>query len=143
MNASRWIKQIGATVYTAVLLTAVQVEATSTLYGVDNSTDQLITINTTTGAATVVGSLGFSIVRGLAFDPNTSTLYGVDALADQLITINTTTGAGTAVGPLGFDAPTGLTFTAAASPVPEPSTFLLLGTGLVGLAGYGRRKQKA
>jgi len=77
--------------------------ATGTLYGVDeyNDEDELVRIDTTTGAITTIGpigSIGSIIVEGLAFDPDTNILYGVDPLARLLLTIDTATGAGTVVG---------------------------------------------
>ena len=74
---------------------------TSTLYGTDVTSDQLITIDVATGNGTAVGALGFDKVLGLAFDPASNTLYGTDEKTFKLITIDTWTGAGTSVGPLG------------------------------------------
>jgi DNA-binding beta-propeller fold protein YncE len=74
----------------------------TTLYGSDESSNQLITIDLTTGAATVVGPLGFTNVRGLAFDPTgAGTLYGIDVTNPaRLIRIDPATGMGTEVGTL-------------------------------------------
>ena len=47
---------------------------TNTLYGVDDQTVELTTIEPMTGVVTAVGELGFGGVRDLAFDPNTNTL---------------------------------------------------------------------
>jgi hypothetical protein len=69
--------------------------------------DKLITINPTTGAATVVGPTGVNTMEGLAFAPN-GVLYGstgthdqVTPMSDQLWTLDPTTGAATLVGPFG------------------------------------------
>lgn len=77
------------------------------LYGVrsasSNPTDELFAIDTTTGAATKVGDLGFNHVKGLAFD-SSGTLWGMEdpgSAASQLLNINTSTGAATSIVTLG------------------------------------------
>ncbi len=96
---------------------------TNQLYAVDTGTGELLSINTSSGAVSVIGSgIGFDLINGaLAFDPNTNTLYGIGATdigccgtgpyTYELITINTTSGAGAVVGPItGFDGITALAF---------------------------------
>ena len=57
---------------------------------------ELYTVDTTSGAETLVGPNGISRIVGLGFDANTNTLYGFQTMA--LDTINTTTGDATTVG---------------------------------------------
>lgn len=64
--------------------------STNTLYGMNNSTDELISIDTATGAASAVGSMAnapFNNVKGMAYDPFSDTLYGVGTL-NQSSTMN-------------------------------------------------------
>ena len=82
-------------------------EATGTLYGVDVSTHELITIDPVTRQGTAVGPIGFQGVASIACDSGTGTLYGVNVVAgaganDVLITIDPASGQGTAVGSIGF-----------------------------------------
>ena len=70
--------------------------STGTMYGSDTTNSQLITINTTTGAGTVVGSFGGSIdMEGMGFHFD-GTLYGTEG--QRVYTVNTSTGAATQVG---------------------------------------------
>src|SRR3954447_24168376 len=86
--------------------------AGATLYGAtagNTNTGDLYTINTTTGNASLIGSIGFA-VTGLAFDPLTGILFGSTSRNSispgSLITINPATGAGTLVGAYGLSGDT-------------------------------------
>jgi PEP-CTERM motif len=105
------------------------------LYGI-NGTDLLETINTSTGATTVIGSTGLVgniAAVGLAYDSTTNTLYMNDGVGHNLYTLNTATGAKTLVGSNGTSAV--LDGMADIGPsTPEPGTLLLMALGMPALA---------
>jgi hypothetical protein len=73
------------------------------LFGTDASGGDLITIDPTTGAGTIVGPMGVGPVPSLAVDPITGIMYaGGGAGLPFLYTVNSTTGAATLVGDTGL-----------------------------------------
>lgn len=77
------------------------------LFGIDNSGPSLITLDTTTGAATSVGLFGVGVtMAGLAFNLDGSVLYSIGHNDGCLYTVNQSTGAATSVG-CGGAGPTG------------------------------------
>lgn len=79
-----------------------------TLYGATggNTVANLYTINPTTGAATVVGPIGYA-VTGMAYNAAAGVMYGSTTSQSPncgrcLIRIDLTTGAGTLIGPMGL-----------------------------------------
>jgi PEP-CTERM motif len=87
-------------------------------YTTTNNGTSIGTINTVTGAATVIGNTGYSGSYGLAIDESTGTTYGI-VNSSQLATFNLTTGAATVIGNLGVSdfnievSPTGVLYAAA------------------------------
>lgn len=76
--------------------------ATGLLFGIDDESDTLITIDPDTGAASAVGSLGVDIDvndTGLAF--GMGQLFLTDEVADRLYSVDPSTGMATEIGLLG------------------------------------------
>jgi len=89
------------------IVSAIAIDRDGRLWGVDKTQDTLVAIDKTTGASSLIGSLGTDTegIASLAFDYATGKLYlaALDASrsASTMYTVDTTTGAATAVGPVG------------------------------------------
>jgi hypothetical protein len=97
------VTPIGA-VSNAACLIDIAINTAGELYGVDIIADTLVKIDPTTGAGTVIGSIGFdaNYAQGMDFDEATGILYlaafNLDSYQGELRTCDTTTGMSTLVG---------------------------------------------
>lgn len=81
---------------TPINITAIAADAQGQLYGIEQQSDNLITIDKATAAAAVVGPLGVNALftSGLAFDPMSGTLYfsNLEFAGNGVYTIDKSTG---------------------------------------------------
>ena len=94
---------------------------------------------TALGRSELVGGIGSGLSTMTSRTNDIWLLWEINTLAPSTFAYTTASGFYGAWGSTQFDS---FSITAAAAPVPEPSTFLLLGGGLAGLAFYARRRRK-
>jgi hypothetical protein len=119
------------------VLDGLDFDAGDVLYGLTQiepgqETHQLVTVNQSTAALSVVGDTGVvgTPLAGLAFASD-GTLFA--AMDDVLYTINPTNAQATSIGPIGFANVSGLTFLDTTPPpaVPTPASIVLIAAGLI------------
>ena len=92
------VTELGATGYSAI--PGITADYGMGLFGVETASDHLVSINTTSGAATEVGPLNVDFgTSGATWsdDLGTGGLYGINGTDDTLYTIDPSTGAATSV----------------------------------------------
>lgn len=106
------------------------------------SGDVLYNLNTSTGAATIIGNTSLSFIAAMVWVDGT--LYAVNSVSNSSVsvwTLNTTTGAATFVANTSGDGNNAtLGLAPALASTPEPSSFILLGYGLLAALGALRRQ---
>ena len=107
---------------------------------------QVIRVDSVSGSQTLLSAAGFlGHITGIAIDADGNFLLANEQGGGGagVIRVDHLTGVQTLVSSGGvFSSPTGITIVGASSPVPEPSTFLLLASGLAGLAGTAWRARR-
>jgi hypothetical protein len=98
---------------------------------------ELYRINPITGAATLITSIPFGLA---AINDVNGTVYAFDIPTGQIVTLNLSNGSINVVSDV--DPAAGIINGAAASPVPEPTSLALVGTGLATIAAAMRRRQR-
>ena len=118
---------IGAVGFGSVF--ALAFDLAGTLYGVADVGNQVIQINTATGAGTAIATADADGITDIAARPEDGVMFAVETPGDTIRTLNLATGQTALVGPYdaGVEFMVGLAF----SPIPEPATSVLLAFGMM------------
>lgn len=110
-------------------------DQTGKLFGISDTSDELIAINALTGVGSVIAGLPLGLAFDIASRPEDNTMFVADSGTFALYTVDTGSGAVSLVGPYGgFPNVVGLAFLGGHE-VPEAST--VLGGGMLGAVAAG------